>query len=191
MRDFSILKKFNIILHPPKAPSIKDVIWNPPPLNWLKCNTDGAFNATAASCGGVFRNHLSSFVVAFAEKMVFQSSFITELCGVMRAIEVAIEHDWLNLWIETDSRLAVLAFSSNASVPCAVRNRWQNCKILTRRMNFIITHIYREGNDIADSLANLGSTTDNISYFWSPPPCIMHSLYRNRLGLPSFRFSTF
>jgi ribonuclease HI len=191
MRDFSILKKFNVCLHPPKAPSIKEVIWVPPPLDWLKCNTDGALNANAASCGGVFRNHHSLFVVAFAEKLSYQSSFIAELCGVMRAIEFAIEHDWLNLWVETDSRLVVLAFSSDATVPWVVRNRWQNCKLLTRRMNFIITHIYREGNDIADSLANLGTTTDNVSYFWVPPLCIINSLYRNRLGLPSFRFTTY
>jgi hypothetical protein len=42
MRDFSILKKFNIIVHPPKSPTIKEVLWAPPPLDWLKCNTDGA-----------------------------------------------------------------------------------------------------------------------------------------------------
>jgi ribonuclease HI len=191
MRDFSILKKFSITLHPPKAPSIKEVLWAPPPLGWLKCNTDGALNATAASCGGVFRNHHSLFVVAFAEKLSYPSSFIAELCGVMRAIEFACDHNWLNLWIESDSRLAVLAFSSNALVPWAVRNRWHNCKLLTRRMNFIITHIYREGNDIADSLANLGSSIDNVTYFWVPPPCITNSLYRNRLGLPSFRFTTY
>ncbi|KAK2423320.1 hypothetical protein QL285_033782 [Trifolium repens] len=92
-------------------------------------------------------------------------------------------------WNGSDS--AVLAFSSNALVPWAVRNRWHNCKLLIRRMNFIITHIYREGNDTADSMANLGSNIDNASYFWVPPPCIINSLYRNRLGLPSFRFTTY
>jgi hypothetical protein len=105
MRDFSILKKFNIIVRPPKAPSIKEVLWAPPPLDWLKCNTDGAYNTVSASCGGVFRNHHSQFVVAFAENLDFHSSFIAELCGVMRAIEFAFEHNWLNLWIETDSGL--------------------------------------------------------------------------------------
>jgi ribonuclease HI len=110
MRDFTVLKKFNVTLHPPRAPSIKEVIWSPPPLNWLKCNTDGAFNSVNAACGGVFRNHQADFVIAFAEKIRFQSSLIAELSGVMRAIEMAFEHNWLNLWIKTDSRLAVLAF---------------------------------------------------------------------------------
>ncbi|GAU10595.1 hypothetical protein TSUD_419630, partial [Trifolium subterraneum] len=117
MRDFSILKKFMITVHPPRAPIIKEVLWQPPPSDWWKCNTDGAFNSVTASCGGVFRNHHADFVVAFAEKVDFQSSFVAELCGVMRAIELANAHNWLNLWIETDSSLAVMAFKSNSMVP--------------------------------------------------------------------------
>jgi hypothetical protein len=44
--------------------------------------------------------------------------------------------------------------------------------------------------DIADSLANIGIGIDNVFYFNEPPSCIVNSLYRNRLGLPSFRFTT-
>jgi hypothetical protein len=109
----------------------------------------------------------------------------------MRAIEMANAHNWLNLWIETDSRLAVLAFNSNSLVPWAIRNRWQNCKLLTEKINFMITHIYREGNDIADCLANLSFSVHNVVYFSEPPSCIVNSLHRNLLGLPSFRFTTF
>jgi len=42
IRDFIILKKFNITIHHPKAPQIKEVIWHPPVHFWLKCNIDGA-----------------------------------------------------------------------------------------------------------------------------------------------------
>jgi ribonuclease HI len=87
------------------------------PIDWLKCNTDGAYNSIIASCGGAFMNHHAEFVVAFAEKVDFQSSFIAKLCGVMRAIELANENNWLNIWIETDSNLAVLAFKANSIVP--------------------------------------------------------------------------
>jgi hypothetical protein len=30
MTDFRILKAFNVNLHPPKAPVIKEVVWMPP-----------------------------------------------------------------------------------------------------------------------------------------------------------------
>jgi hypothetical protein len=57
------------------------------------CNSDGAYNPVTASCGGVFRNYHAEFVVAFAKKVDFQSSLIAELCGVMRAIKLANEHN--------------------------------------------------------------------------------------------------
>ncbi|GAU50814.1 hypothetical protein TSUD_410840 [Trifolium subterraneum] len=188
MKDFSILKYFKVTLRPPRAPSIKEVLWQPPPIDWMKCNTDGAYNTVKASCGGVFSNRQSEFVFAFAENLDFHSSFVAELCGVMKAIEIANIHNWLNLWIETDSNLAVLAFKSNSLVPWMVKNRWKNCKLLARRMNLIITHI---GNAAADSLANLGLNTDNVLFFWEPPNCIVTSLNRNKLGLPSRRFKSY
>lgn len=40
--NFMLLKKFNVTLHPPKAPQVNEVIWQPPSPNWTKCNTDGS-----------------------------------------------------------------------------------------------------------------------------------------------------
>jgi hypothetical protein len=52
-------------------------------------------------------NHLSIFVAGFAENIGHRSSLIAELCGVMRAIEMAyMHHNWVNLWLESDSSLA-------------------------------------------------------------------------------------
>jgi hypothetical protein len=59
MRDFTILKKFRINIHPPKAPIIKEVIWQPPLFNWIKGNTDGAADSSTTAYGGFFRNHLA------------------------------------------------------------------------------------------------------------------------------------
>ena len=44
MRDFTILKIFNVATHQPRTPMVKEVIWSPPHFNWLKCNIDGASN---------------------------------------------------------------------------------------------------------------------------------------------------
>jgi ribonuclease HI len=103
-----------------------------------KCNTNGAYNSVTTSCG-VFRNHHVEFVVAFAEKVDFQSFLIAKLCGVMRAIELANEHNWLNLWIETDSTLAVLAFKAKFIVFWMVKYRWQNCN--RGATNFILSKL--------------------------------------------------
>ena len=67
MSDFILLKKFNITLHPPKAPIIKEVFWNPPMPFWIKCNSNGSANNNTSACGEIFRNSYADFVFCFAE----------------------------------------------------------------------------------------------------------------------------
>ncbi|KAK2367484.1 serum response factor protein A [Trifolium repens] len=90
IRDFSFLKLFKITIHNPRVPCLKEVIWMPPSLNWIKCNTDGASsgNPGLASCGGVFRDHNADFLLAFAEPLGIASSYFAELSGVIKAIEI-------------------------------------------------------------------------------------------------------
>jgi hypothetical protein len=56
--DFEILKFFKVVIHPPKAPRIIEVIWSPPLQGWCKCNTNGTSkgNPRQAACSGIFRN---------------------------------------------------------------------------------------------------------------------------------------
>jgi len=56
-------------------------------------------------------------------------------------------------------------------------------------MNFHVSHIYREGNKCADTLANLGLTFASYWWFSQLPPNIRVDLESNKLGLPNFRFS--
>jgi len=113
IRDFTILKHFKVTIRHPRAPIIKEVLWNPPLLKWTKCNTDGASNGNPgnSSCGGIFRSHGAEFMSCFSEPLGITSSYQAELCGAMRAIEIAHQRNWLNLWLETDSALVVLAFT--------------------------------------------------------------------------------
>jgi hypothetical protein len=115
MSDFMILKRFKVSIYPPRAPIIKEVIWKPPLANWTKCNTDGTYTNTNAACGGIFRNHSADFLGCFAEPVGRISSFFSEFCGVLRAIEIADQLNWSNLWVETDSSLTVLAFKDDTA----------------------------------------------------------------------------
>jgi hypothetical protein len=93
MRDFSFLKMFGISIHQSRPSILKEVLWLPPMLNWYKCNIDGAFCGTSgnASCGGIFRNHAAEFMYGFAEPLEATNAFVAELCGFMRAIEIAYQ----------------------------------------------------------------------------------------------------
>jgi hypothetical protein len=41
--------------------------------------------------------------------------------------------------------------------------------VLLKQMNYIVTHIFREENQVADSLANFGVTLTSIAY-WNETP---------------------
>jgi hypothetical protein len=137
MRDFMILKRLNVNLHPPKPTIVKEVLWQPPLDHWVKCNTDGASTSSTSSCGGIFRNHNANLLCCFAENIGRKSAFKAELCGAMRAIELANYRNWKNLWLESDSTLVVLAFKSIDLVPWELSNRWKNCLKITSGMNFV------------------------------------------------------
>jgi len=86
-----------------------------------------------------------------------------------------------------------LSFKSIYVFPWCLRNRWQNCLFRIWNMRFVVTHIYREGNACADSLANLGLSFPSFELFWSDyiPNFIRGEYTRNRLGIPNLRFNIF
>jgi ribonuclease HI len=193
IRDFTFLKYFNIMIHQPKATFLKEVYWHPPLTNWLKCNIDGASsgNPGNAACGGIFRNHNSEFVYGFSEPLGDATSYIAEMCGVIRAIEIAFQNHWGNLWLETNSSCVVAAFNNpNKPVAWSLRNRWKNALHMTTHMNFMVSHIYREGNQVADLLATHGLSLPSIVYWNTLPLFVKHSFDFNKHGTTSFRICT-
>jgi hypothetical protein len=105
----------------------------------------------------------------------------------MRAIELANYRNWKNLWLESDSSLVVLAFKSIDLVPWELSSRLKNCLKITSGMNFVVSHVYREGNQCADGLANLGLSIDRFTIWNELPQEIRSFFVDNRLGKPSFR----
>jgi ribonuclease HI len=108
--------------------------------------------------------------------------------GIILAIECAFEKNWSHLWIESDSKLAILAFKNTSIIPWQLKNRWSNCMIKIRDMQIIVSHVFREGNFVADKLANLGLSVNEFTWWNSAPSSIRADLARNRDGLPYFRF---
>jgi ribonuclease HI len=101
-----------------------------------------------------FRNHLADFRGGFAENIGKNSAFFAEILGAIRAIEIAYQNHWFNLWLETDFELVVKAFNNHALILWQLRNRWLNSLVRIRNMNFFVFHIYREDNECAYTFAN-------------------------------------
>lgn len=73
------------------APSFIPVYWQgPPPLNWLKINTDGSFRGPSmASFGGIFRDSNDHFHGAFSFNVDVPSALDIEVLAVIEVIRVA------------------------------------------------------------------------------------------------------
>ncbi|XP_045799496.1 uncharacterized protein LOC123893739 [Trifolium pratense] len=99
IKEFSILKHFGVDCHPPPPPSIKQVNWIMPPSFWVKCNTDGASRGSPgiSSCGGIFRDHLGTFLGAFSANIGVATSLYAEICAAIYAIEFASAKGWTRL----------------------------------------------------------------------------------------------
>jgi hypothetical protein len=83
----------------------------------------------------------------------------------------------------------VVSAFKNQTRPVAwpLRNRWKNALVLLGQMNCMVTHVYREGNKVADLIANFGLTAPSYISWFNAPVFINDSLANNKLGLPNFR----
>ncbi|GAU44712.1 hypothetical protein TSUD_24750 [Trifolium subterraneum] len=95
--EFVILKTFNVQIKNVHNLIIKEVLWQPPILNWVKCNIDGSSlgNPGLSSCGGLFRSCSATFLGAFAYNLCVSNSLVAEINGAMFAIELDVQKDKL------------------------------------------------------------------------------------------------
>jgi len=165
---------------------ITPVVWKPPTITWIKANTDGSVANSNAACGGIFRDFRGTFLGGFASNLGDCSVFEAELMGLMIAMEFSALYNWPRVWLESDSASMVQAFKNSSLIPLRLRNRWHNC---TQHGLFIIfSHIFREGNGCADTMASLGHNLTVTSWYHSMPASLAVDFARDRHGLPNFRF---
>jgi hypothetical protein len=71
-----------------------------------------------------------------------------------------------------------------------IRNRWKNVLKMASSMNIMVTHIFREGNQVADLLEKHGLSIASLDSWFDAPVFILDSLNHNKLGRPCFRLSS-
>ena len=190
IQDLRILKCFGVTCRLRHAPRIIEVNWHPPPLGWIKINSDGAWRHESGrgGYGAVFRDYKSHVIGAFASNLDIPSSVAAEVMAVIKAIELAWVRDWKHIWLEVDSSQILDFLKSPSLVPWQLRVQWNNCLFRISQMQFRTSHIFREGNHVADALANYG--TSSIGFVWwnAAPTLIASHCNEDLLGLPKFRF---
>ncbi|KAI3473497.1 hypothetical protein Pfo_031457, partial [Paulownia fortunei] len=154
------------------------VHWAKPQSGWFKLNTDGASRGTEgnAGAGGIIRDHLGDHILAFQDFIGPASSIFSELYALNRGLQLALIRGITHLWIEIDA----LARLQQLLV---------DIKNVLHHMTTSITHIYREGNRVADFLANATCDTTSSRTFTAEELSghILGFIRLDQLGTPSFR----
>ncbi|KAK3225126.1 hypothetical protein Dsin_004988 [Dipteronia sinensis] len=154
--DLLILHRFCLSGRPGKAPVIRSVVWSPPVPGWIKVNTDGAALGSpgVSGCGGVFLTYRSFVKACFAVPLGQVFAFEAELHAASLAINYAWNLGWHRIWLESDSSYVVQLLSIRSDqVTWRVRQAWQRCIHQISYMEFQVSHLFREGNQVADALS--------------------------------------
>lgn len=141
----------------PRTPKITIVVrWRPPAPDQYKINIDGSTNAGQMFAGGVIRNSLGFFIAAFSLSLGPRLAVDTEALAGLHGIMFAHSRGWTNLWIKSDSELAVKLLKSNSKIiPWCIKSCWEKFWAIRPNINLQVSHIHREGNFKADTLTKL------------------------------------
>jgi len=170
------------------------VRWEPPEGGWRVLNTDGAARGTLglAGAGGVLRGDHGEWILGFSEHLGCCSAIKGELRAVLRGLKLAKEAKTRQLLIQLDSTAAVSMLTGHSLCHSECSGIIQQCKNLMGwgGWEVRIIHCFREANQVADGLANMGlDGTLEVKTYHVPPTKIREYLYADQMGAtwPRFR----
>ena len=112
------------------------------------------------------------------------------MIGFIIALEKAFELNWKNIWIETDSMYAFHLFNRDiGKIPWRLFCRWTRAKSYTKKINPMVTHIHRKGNNVADKMASQASSSQISNWWMGMPDHIAPTTFRDLSGLLFYRFT--
>ena len=185
--DLNILREFKISGVCRRGPKLVVVRWLTPLFGWMKCNTDGSSDGTpgTSTSAGIFHSSYGFVHACFVRKVGVLFAFEAELVAAMIGVELAHGNEWMKLWLESDSTYVVQLFISRSlDVPWKFENRWRSVLALISTMDFRISHIYREGNTVADALSKHFEDADWVG----APDFILPLVSRDTPPFPYFRY---
>lgn len=183
---------WNINFARPYPLRIIQVTWNKPPQDWVKVNCDGAFiqSAKLATTGGLIRDSDGRILQSYQAYIGPASILYAELYGIWKGLDICANMNLLQVMVDSNSKVAIDIIQKN--------NKQWNWKcsfllekilVLTKRINVIFCHVYRECNAATYWLARL-ALSGKVSRLYSPrdgPIPLRQIAYSDKSGLVYLR----
>lgn len=139
------------------TPVVQSIIvrWSNPEDGWGKLNVDGCKgNPGAAGGGGIIRNHAGHMIMAFASFYGICSNNVAEAKAILQGMRMCIDNGFPKIIVESDSMIMVVIINRKSSVPWQIHSIINQIWSLMHIGSFLFVQIFREGNGIADQMAN-------------------------------------
>ncbi|KAL0292706.1 UNVERIFIED_CONTAM: hypothetical protein Sradi_6977900 [Sesamum radiatum] len=135
---------------------------------------------------GIIRDCRGRMVLAFATGLNIQTNVFAELFAIVKGLQMAREAGCTQLLIETDAKV-VLQLIAKDTGAWHIQHLLTRLRILRRGITIVFSHVYREGNQPADYLANHACQL-NTELVLTQAEGQLASLIRFDNLFPSFRF---
>ena len=186
----SILHELGITGRFKPPPQFLEVFWRPPMHMWIKINTDGSSkgNPGLSGYGCVARDYKGNVMASIYGPIGNCTALEAEMVGVIMAVKIATHKGWPLVWLECDSKLVINSILKGTnSLSWRWQTQWQAVISFFLDPNHVASHIFREGNALADGLANLGVKSDFIEFSNVIPQSLYPIFLRDFCIFPSFK----
>lgn len=165
LNDSIIKRNWNKLINPPYMYSIKNsearknCNWSPPPQGWYKLNFDGASrgNPGLSGIGCIIHNETGRWLMKLEKHIPPTSNNLAELEAVSEGIKVCLKLGLSKVIIKGDSQIVINALRKKSTPNWVLNSKLEEIiKLMEGLETFQLIHIYREGNTLANELANLG-----------------------------------
>lgn len=134
--------------------------------------------------------HNGSFISGFARYIGTQTSVFAEAFVVLEGLELVVPLHLTSIWIEHDSQVLVDNLNESAAIPWSIIYIFSCIKHILQGIRYKVTHIFREGNNVADLFANwaLDNVDSRIFNCFQDLPRAVHGLLQmDKQEIPRLR----
>ncbi|CAN1126873.1 Putative ribonuclease H protein At1g65750 [Linum perenne] len=139
------------------------ISWSPAPEGWITINTDGSVlhQTKQAAAGGILRDWLGRKLATFACNLGTCTIMRAELRAAEIGFRIAWDLGFCKVHLQLDSQAAAATITGASENDSRHGLTIQKIADL-RKLNWetSISHIFREGNKVADQLAHHGHSLD-------------------------------
>ncbi|XP_075084982.1 uncharacterized protein LOC142168225 [Nicotiana tabacum] len=145
------------------------VTWEPPLPGTVKVNTDGSFSKKSgkAGIGGVVRDCHGNLIMTFSIPISCDSNTMVEAKAAEFGVKWCNQHGYTNFSLELDSMVVADMLAEGDTNNVKIKMVIDKASYIVKQARVNVKHCFREGNQVADCLAKLATTTNQRRLFHS------------------------